>query len=74
MARMHAHYLRIAIEEIVNTERAEALFEESPSEEKLDTIFDDVLKKSLQAALESSGPFCKLFVDGWCSSLSGDED
>ena len=73
-ARMHAHYLRVAMEEIVCTENEGDLYEEAPDADRIDRVFDAVLRESIKAALESDRPFIQCFVEMWCEMWSQKHD
>ena len=70
-ARLHGHYLRLAISAIVWSETQEKLLShESAEDDREETVFWKVLKESIGAVRESDRPFIECFVEKWCSSWS----
>lgn len=68
-ARMHAYYLRLSIEKLVNPEsRVELLQNRAESEDLLEDTFRTVTVQSYLAALSCDRPYCELFIDNWCSA------
>ena len=66
-ARLHGHYLRLAIAAIVRSETMEELLShESAEDDREETVFWKVLRDSIKAALESDRPFIQCFVEMWC--------
>lgn len=65
-ARMHAFYLRLALERLTDTEGREVLFHEAVKGDRMEAAFRDVTCESYEAALESGRPFCEIFVENWC--------
>ena len=65
--RMHAHYLRLAIEALTDPVRREELFRQAGAGDRMDDAFLKVTMESYRAALESDRPFCEVFVERWCS-------
>ena len=63
-AKMHAHYLRLALGVMTDPESREELFR--PTGEGDDDAFRVVTMESCRAALESDRPFCEVFVEKWC--------
>ena len=67
-ARLHGHYLRLAIAAIVRSETIEELLShESAEDDREETVFWKVLGDSIKAALESDRPFIQCFVEKWCA-------
>ena len=64
-ARMHAHYLRLALEVLTDPEGRERLFRQAGEGE--DEAFREVAMESYRAALESDRPYCEVFVERWCA-------
>ena len=70
-ARLHGHYLRLAIAAIVRSETQEELLShESAEDDREETVFWKVLKESIGAVRESDCSFIECFVEKWCSSWS----
>ena len=70
-ARLHGHYLRLAIAAIVRSETLEVLLgHESAEDDREETVFWKVLRESIGAVRESDRPFIECFVEKWCSSWS----
>ena len=70
-ARLHGHYLRLAISAIVWSETLEKLLShESAEDDREETVFWKVLGDSIKAALESDRPFIQCFVEMWCEVWS----
>lgn len=65
-ARMHAFYLRLALERLVDANTREELLHGAVAGDKMEATFLEITKESYQAALESDRPFCELFVEKWC--------
>ena len=66
-ARMHAFYLRMALEVLSDPVTREKLFyNEGEGEERLLKVFRSVAKKSYRTALSSDRPFSAIFVEQWC--------
>ena len=72
-ARMHAYYLRLALDALCSSEsKTEILLRESP--EKYDVSDPESLCLQLAAvcyrdASEYGNSFCELFIERWCSAL-----
>ncbi len=68
-ARMHAHYLRLALEALSNPETRERLLsaEVIAGEGAYMSECLLVAEKSYRSALESDRPICEVFVEKWCS-------
>lgn len=69
-ARMHAFYLRLALERLVDANSREELLYGAAMGDEIEVTFRKVTRKSYQAALESGRPFCELFVEKWCASFA----
>ena len=65
-AKMHAFYLRLALEKLVAANSREDLLPGAVAGDKIEVAFREVTRESYQAALESGLPFCELFVEKWC--------
>ena len=66
-ARLHGHYLRLAIAAIVRSETLEELLShESAEDDRDETVFWKALRDSIKAVLESDRPFIQCFVEMWC--------
>ena len=68
-ARMHAHYLRLALEALSNPETRERLLSAKiiEGEGAYMSVCLSVAEKSYRSALESDRPICEVFVERWCS-------
>ena len=73
-ARMHAHYLRLAMDALSHSESREDFFQESEGNGEVKRLFRRIAKESYQEALQSDSPFCELFVENWCRTWSSDRD
>lgn len=65
-ARMHAFYLRLALERLTDANGREELFREAAEGDRTEAAFLEVIRQSYEAALESDRPFCEIFVGNWC--------
>ena len=65
-ARMHAFYLRQALEGLTDTEGREVLFHKAVAGDRIEMAFREVTRESYEAALESGRPFCEIFIENWC--------
>ena len=65
-ARMHAFYLRLALERLTDAKGREELFHEAVEGGRMEAAFWEVTRRSYEAALESDRPFCEIFVGNWC--------
>ena len=72
-ARMHAHYLRMALEALSDPEMKARLLAEAPirAGDRWTILCLSVAGDSYRSALESDRPLCELFVEGWCRMLAG---
>lgn len=71
LAKMHAFYLRIALENLSCPEtREELLTDGVEGEDNLDRAFRTVAVESYRTALFSDRPFHELFVELWCAFWS----
>lgn len=68
-ARMHAHYLRLAIDILSDGIRREAFLREGKAE-GTEGLFREVTVACYREALGTGRPFGELFVEKWCRSLS----
>lgn len=66
-ARMHAFYLRLALEALSCGESRQELFREAQEGDRLETAFRETATESYRAALSGDRPFCEVFVEMWCS-------
>ena len=66
-ARMHAFYLREALEMLSSAETRDTLSVDAEGKTLLEKAFREVTTKSYQAALCEDRPFCEVFVQMWCS-------
>ena len=69
-ARMHAFYLRLALERLVDANSREELLYGAVMGDEIEVTFRKVTRNSYQTALESDRPFCELFVEKWCASFA----
>ena len=69
-ARMHAFYLRMAMERLTDAKGREELFQGSLEGDRVEVAYLDITRESYRAALESGRPFCELFVEKWCASFA----
>lgn len=65
-ARMHAFYLRSALEMLSDAESREALLGKTEGDNPLEEAFREVTANSYEAALSGDRPFCEVFVQLWC--------
>ena len=66
LARMHAHYLRLALEYFSLTLGEERTLQDIPYFEECLSVASE----SYRSALESDRPFCEEFVERWCSRFA----
>lgn len=72
-ARMHAFYLRMALEVLSDPETREKLFEsEGDGDDRLEKVFSSTVTSSYRAALDSDRSFAELFVEAWCSAWANE--
>ena len=71
-AKMHAFFLRMALETLSDPVSREKLFDsnEDEGDERLLKVFRTVAKESYRAALSSGRPFSAIFVEKWCGSFA----
>jgi hypothetical protein len=69
-ARMHAFYLRQALEKLVDANTREELLHGAIAGDKIEGVLMKVTRESYQATLESGRLFCELFVEKWCASFA----
>ena len=75
-ARMHAHYLRLALVVLCDeNKRAEILGEESGflGVSPMERLCLKTASWAYKEALSKERPFGELFIERWCKSLSGEE-
>ena len=74
-ARMHAHFLRLAIEALCdNKTKAGVLSMENSGIYNTDdpeTLCLQIAQECYRNALKGIGSFCELFIERWCSELAG---
>lgn len=74
-ARMHAFYLRMALEVLTDSSTREELFAaEAKGLTRNEEAFRLVTIESFQAALSSVRPFAELFVEKWCAVWAGADE
>jgi len=70
-ARMHALYLRLALEALSSPETRNEILESVGHEESREqAAFRKTVRESYRAALGSDHPFCEIFVEMWCVFFS----
>jgi len=71
-ARMHAHYMRMALEALSDPEMKARLLSGAPLQagDRWTALCLSVGAESYRSALESDRPVCELFVEGWCRLLA----
>ena len=70
-ARMHALYLRLALESLSSPERRAAIMDgEIRGETTIEDVFLKVTRESFWEALQTGRPFPEQFVERWLSSWS----
>lgn len=67
-ARMHAHYLRLAIEIVCDG------LPETEGEDRLVGLCRSLARECMNSAVSSERPFTELFVESWCRSLGKESD
>ena len=73
-ARMHAFFLRLALDSLCNPEtKAEVLSAENPGQYVVDepeTLCLQLSGECYRDALNGGEPFCELFIRKWCGILA----
>ena len=73
-ARMHAHFLRMALEALSDEKTKAGVLAMRNSggygDGSLESLCLQLAAECYIAALEEEGPFCELFIQRWCSALA----